>query len=177
MRSPHLTVLSANVRGLRTNIGDLTHNFILRHRTDIAVVTETWLTSEVGSSDHHAILTKTEVGVAREDAISRTIWLWDRADWSSLRRDLQRTDWGAILTGSADAKARAFTERLKASQHQHVPHRQYTSRPTDQPWFGTSRMWNVFTAAAPSMQDLSIQQVKVAAHRWRGTLPTPISHI
>ncbi|KAK3861617.1 hypothetical protein Pcinc_032441 [Petrolisthes cinctipes] len=100
-----------------------------------------------------------------------------RADWSSLRRDLQRTDWGAILTGSADAKARAFTERLKASQHQHVPHRQYTSRPTDQPWFGTSRMWNVFTAAAPSMQDLSIQQVKVAAHRWRGTLPTPIRHI
>ncbi|KAK3893596.1 hypothetical protein Pcinc_002601 [Petrolisthes cinctipes] len=46
MRSPHLTVLSTNVRGLRTNIGDLTHNFILRHRTDIAVVTERWLISE-----------------------------------------------------------------------------------------------------------------------------------
>ncbi|KAK4327499.1 hypothetical protein Pmani_002054 [Petrolisthes manimaculis] len=49
-RSHHLTVLSANVRGLRTNIGDLTHNFILRHRTDIAVVTETWLTSEMEST-------------------------------------------------------------------------------------------------------------------------------
>ena len=42
-----LTVLSANVRGLRTNIGDLTHNFILRHQVDIVVVTETWLSSEV----------------------------------------------------------------------------------------------------------------------------------
>ncbi|KAK4290453.1 hypothetical protein Pmani_036646 [Petrolisthes manimaculis] len=91
---------------------------------------------QVGSSDHHAILIKTEVGVAREEAVSRTIWLWDRADWSSLRKDLQRTDWSAILTGCADEKARAFTERLKSLQRQHVPHRQYTSRPTDQPWFG-----------------------------------------
>ncbi|KAK4305367.1 hypothetical protein Pmani_022729 [Petrolisthes manimaculis] len=40
------------------------------------------------------------------------------------------------MTGCADEKARAFTERLKSLQRQHVPHRQYTSRPTDQPWFG-----------------------------------------
>ncbi|MPC51035.1 hypothetical protein E2C01_044872 [Portunus trituberculatus] len=47
-RSRHqLTVLSANVRGLRTNIGDLTHSFVLRHRVDIAVATETWLNSDV----------------------------------------------------------------------------------------------------------------------------------
>ncbi|KAK3865356.1 hypothetical protein Pcinc_029030 [Petrolisthes cinctipes] len=37
-----------------------------------------------------------------------------------------------------------------------------------------SRMWNVFTAAAPSVQDMSTQQVKVAAHRWRGSFPTPM---
>ena len=91
---------------------------------------------QVGSSDHHAILIQTEVGVARDETVSRIIWLWDRADWASLREDLQRTDWSAILSGRADAKARAFTERLKSLQHQHVPHRQYTSRPTDQPWFG-----------------------------------------
>ncbi|XP_050704884.1 uncharacterized protein LOC126990346 [Eriocheir sinensis] len=47
-RSRHqLVLLSANVRGPRTNIGDLTHSFVLRHRVDIAVVTETWLNSEV----------------------------------------------------------------------------------------------------------------------------------
>ncbi|KAK4314421.1 hypothetical protein Pmani_014308 [Petrolisthes manimaculis] len=86
-----------------------------------------------------------EVGVAREEAVSRTIWLWDRADWSSLRKDLQRTDWGAILTGCADEKARAFTERLKSLQRQHVPHRQYTSRPTDQPWFGYRCRLAVYT--------------------------------
>ena len=90
---------------------------------------------QVGSSDHHAILIWADVGVARDEAISRIIWLWNRADWTSLRRDLQRTVWDAILSGRADAKARAFTERLKSLQRQHVPHRQYTSRPTDQPWF------------------------------------------
>ncbi|KAK3871568.1 hypothetical protein Pcinc_023308 [Petrolisthes cinctipes] len=36
---------------------------------------------------------------------------------------LQRTNWSNILTGCADAKARAFTEQLKSLQHQHVPHR------------------------------------------------------
>ena len=43
---------------------------------------------QIGSSDHHAILIKTDAGVAREEAISCTIWLWDRADWSLLRKDL-----------------------------------------------------------------------------------------
>ncbi|MPC09705.1 hypothetical protein E2C01_002323 [Portunus trituberculatus] len=45
--SQHLTVVSANVRGLRTNLGDLTHNFVLRHQADIVAVTETWLNGEV----------------------------------------------------------------------------------------------------------------------------------
>lgn len=42
-----LTVVTANVRGLRTNVGDLTHNFALRHRADVVAVTETWLTGEI----------------------------------------------------------------------------------------------------------------------------------
>ena len=42
-----LNILSANVRGLRTNIGDLTHDCVLRHSADIVVLTETWLNSEV----------------------------------------------------------------------------------------------------------------------------------
>ena len=292
-RNPRkLTVLSANVRGLRTNIGDLTHNFILRHQADIAVVTETWLTSEVepafgklrgythwarqdrperagggvavcfregvqaqalqvetppttealffrvvlangtalllcaayrpprqgpvilrflteqldglltrhgcshvlivgdlnhhlerdayedlltvqgltdhvtfptherggtldpaitdlgessvwcqqlglvGSSDHHAVLTQMDVSVARDEAHTRTIWIWERADWPSFRSDLRQTDWDALLSGDAGSKARALTERLCSLQLIHVPHRQYTSKPTDQPWFG-----------------------------------------
>ena len=39
--------LSANVLGLRTNIGDLTNSVVLKHSADIAVATETWLNDEV----------------------------------------------------------------------------------------------------------------------------------
>ncbi|KAG0722636.1 hypothetical protein GWK47_044120 [Chionoecetes opilio] len=42
-----LKIISASVRGLRTNIGDLTHNCVLRHSADVVVVTETWLNNEV----------------------------------------------------------------------------------------------------------------------------------
>ncbi|KAG0727704.1 hypothetical protein GWK47_034100 [Chionoecetes opilio] len=42
-----LKIISANVRGLRTNIGDLTHNCVLRHSADVVVATETWLNNEV----------------------------------------------------------------------------------------------------------------------------------
>ena len=49
-----------------------------------------------------------------------------------------------------------------SSQHQ----RTFTSR--------ASRLWNSFTAASPSVTTLSTQGVKLAAHRWRGTLPTPL---
>ena len=38
-----LTVVSANVRGLRTNVGDLTHNFVLHHQADIVTMMEMWL--------------------------------------------------------------------------------------------------------------------------------------
>ena len=43
----NLTVASANVPGLFTNVGDLTHNLVLRHQADIVTVTETWLNREV----------------------------------------------------------------------------------------------------------------------------------
>ena len=45
--SHRLIVVSANVKGLRTNIGDLSHNFVIRHHADVVAVTETWLTGEV----------------------------------------------------------------------------------------------------------------------------------
>ena len=49
-----------------------------------------------------------------------------------------------------------------SSQHQ----RTFTSR--------VSRLWNNFTATTPAVTTLSTQGVKLAAHRWRGTLPTPL---
>ncbi|KAG7162930.1 RNA-directed DNA polymerase from transposon X-element-like 3 [Homarus americanus] len=39
---------------------------------------------QVGSSDQYAVLSQVMLGVARDEASTRTIWLWDHADWSSM---------------------------------------------------------------------------------------------
>ena len=75
----------------------------------------------VGSSDHYAILSQVELLAAREDAITCAIWLWDRADWPSMRQDMENTDCEALLVEDADAKARALITRPFALQQQHVP--------------------------------------------------------
>ena len=42
-----LTIISANVRGLLTNIGDLTHSFVIPHNTDIVATVETFFNDNV----------------------------------------------------------------------------------------------------------------------------------
>ena len=42
-----LSILSANVCGLQTNVGELTHNFILKESVDFVVTFETFLTDDV----------------------------------------------------------------------------------------------------------------------------------
>ena len=45
-RAPRLTVLAANLRGFRTNVGEFSH-LIVKHRADVAIVTETFLDDKV----------------------------------------------------------------------------------------------------------------------------------
>ncbi|KAG0715054.1 putative RNA-directed DNA polymerase from transposon X-element [Chionoecetes opilio] len=52
--------------------------------------------------------------------------------------------------------------RSRASQHQ----RTFVRR--------VSRMWNIFTAAVPHIQEMNTQSVKLAANRWRLLKPTPL---
>ncbi|KAG0730009.1 hypothetical protein GWK47_029177 [Chionoecetes opilio] len=53
--------------------------------------------------------------------------------------------------------------RSRASQHQ----RTFVGR--------VSRMWNIFTAAVPHIQEMNTQSVKLAANRWRQSKPTPLT--
>ncbi|XP_050698030.1 uncharacterized protein LOC126985992 [Eriocheir sinensis] len=90
----------------------------------------------VGSSDHYAVLARVELTTEREDAVPRTIWLWERADWPSMRHAVEDTDWVTLLDGDAEAKARALTTKLLALQQEYVPSRVYLARPSDPAWFG-----------------------------------------
>ena len=42
-----LNIISANVRGLLTNIGDLTYSFIIPHKPDIVATVETFFNDQV----------------------------------------------------------------------------------------------------------------------------------
>ena len=46
-RRDKLTILSANVRGMQTNIGDLTHSHVLPHNPDVIATVETFLNSSI----------------------------------------------------------------------------------------------------------------------------------
>lgn len=43
--------------------------------------------------------TQEDVGMAQDEATICTIWLWDKADWASLRRDFSHTKWTSLLQG------------------------------------------------------------------------------
>ena len=43
----NLKIISANVRGFRTNIGELAHNFVLKNNADIVFLTETKLDNNI----------------------------------------------------------------------------------------------------------------------------------
>ncbi|KAK4288442.1 hypothetical protein Pmani_038527 [Petrolisthes manimaculis] len=90
----------------------------------------------VGSSDHHAVLTKVNVGVARDEATTRTIWMWDKLTGYPCDVTWNKLHGQPLLQGGSESMARAFTSHLLALQNRHVPHRNYTTRPKDQPWFG-----------------------------------------
>ncbi|XP_045122826.1 uncharacterized protein LOC123511207 [Portunus trituberculatus] len=91
---------------------------------------------KVGSSDHHVVLTKIQLHVAREKAAPRTIWLWEQASWHDMRGALSATDWQTVLTGDAEEMAHALTSILATLQDRHVPHRTYLAKATNPQWFG-----------------------------------------
>ena len=90
----------------------------------------------VGSSDHQVIYTNIGVEMNRDKAISRTVWLWDRANWQGFRRELESLNWDNILRGSVTDQVRIFTDLILALQEIYVPHKTFTIKPNDQPWFG-----------------------------------------
>ncbi|KAG0712473.1 hypothetical protein GWK47_018400 [Chionoecetes opilio] len=108
----------------------------------------------VGSSDHMAILSTIQVAAQRDAPITRTNWLWGRADWDGLCDELQQTPWSTILVNDVDTQVHTFTRTLLELQKKYVPSQTYTAKPLDKPWFGyqcrmaadeKSRAWRLYS--------------------------------
>ncbi|XP_070000716.1 uncharacterized protein [Penaeus vannamei] len=88
----------------------------------------------MGSSNHMAILTLIQITPQRDAAVTRTNWLWGKADWKRLCNALQQTPWNSILVGDLNNQVHSFTHTLLKHQEQYVPCHSYTVKPLDQPW-------------------------------------------
>lgn len=90
----------------------------------------------VGTSDHIAVLTKLKVGKSKEESRERTFWMWNDADWTGFKNGLTEMEWNSLLQGSVHEQSNLFTAKLLELQYRYVPHKTYTSKSSDQPWFG-----------------------------------------
>ena len=104
-----------------------------------------------GSSDHQAICTRINIETIRDPPLTRTIWLWNKANWNGFREALIHVEWNSIFSGNLDKQVESFTDLLLTLQEIYVPFRKYKVRPRDQPWFGyrcrvaadaKSKAWN-----------------------------------
>ena len=73
-----------------------------------------------GSSDHYVISTQINIETVRDPPLSRTIWLWNKANWKGFREALSHVQWDTVLIGSIDNQVRSFTEILLMLQELHV---------------------------------------------------------
>ncbi|KAG0723830.1 hypothetical protein GWK47_005372 [Chionoecetes opilio] len=80
---------------------------------------------------------------------------------SSLRLPPQAVQRWSRTTPLSDVLVKV--PRSHSKQHQ----RTYTAR--------TSRLWNMFAAATPDVQNMTTHQVKLAAHRWCETQTSPLA--
>ena len=90
----------------------------------------------VGTSDHVAVLTRIHFRRPREESHTRTLWKWEAANWEAICAFLNAANWEDVLRGDTDQQVGRLTEFLLSLQARWVPHSSYTTKTSDQPWFG-----------------------------------------
>ncbi|ROT68874.1 hypothetical protein C7M84_012936 [Penaeus vannamei] len=105
--------------------------------------------SAVGSSDHMAILTLIQITPQRDAAVTRTNWLWGKADWNGLCNALQQEPWNSILVGDVNNQVHTFTHTLLKHQEQYVPCTPTLSSPSTSPGLATSVEWQLMKRVVP----------------------------
>ena len=146
----------------------------------------------VGSSDHQAVYTSIDIRTSHDSAVTRTTWLWEQGDWLGLRKSLEEVEWNEVLVGHVNKQAEAFANIILEKQRIFIPHRTYTVKPKDQPWFGyqcrvaadeKSRAWNNYkqnpTRRKKQLHTETCKRMKRvqqwAMRRWQEDLKTKLT--
>ena len=85
-------------------------------------------------ADHNAILATFDLHIPSSPAISRYGWCYKKADWGSLRYELEHADWSFVFTTPLDNAVCKLEQKILDSCLRHIPRRQFMDRKQEHPW-------------------------------------------
>jgi hypothetical protein len=90
----------------------------------------------VGSSDHYLLCTTIDASPIYEPTPPRLVWLYKKADWDSLQRELAGTDWNSILDPeNPEGSCTEVTKAIQQAMKNHIPQRKVKSFPGKPEWY------------------------------------------
>ena len=72
-------------------------------------------------ADHRSVLCELRVCTSTSQAITRTIWRYDKADWEGLIDTFRVKDWSFLMDGTVDQAAESFTQFVLARAREFIP--------------------------------------------------------
>ena len=93
-------------------------------------------------ADHQAVLVNVQLNLPKTVTVQREYWLFNKADWTALQRDLEAVDWDQVLFEGeneatpelADEAVERFTNFVLTSARKHVPSKTCSVRKSTHPW-------------------------------------------
>ena len=120
--------------GLKQFVRDPTHR--AGHTLDLVITDLQPSSVEIlhAISDHNMILASFDVGIPETLAVTRKVWDYREADWSSIKSDLARSDWSFIDQATVDDAERFLHNSLFIILRRHIPERLLVERKSKHPW-------------------------------------------
>jgi hypothetical protein len=106
------------------------------HLLDLAItdVESACATVAAKIADHSTVITKMNWTLPRTASHSRKVWSYLKADWDSLKDDLDKTDCSYMTGQDASQAARHITKMIFGAASKHIPQRMLHSKKSSHPW-------------------------------------------
>ena len=72
-------------------------------------------------ADHRSVLCELRLQTPKSQAISRKVWLYQKADWEGLKETLKETDWSFLNHSTIDEATVALTQKILAEARRFIP--------------------------------------------------------
>ena len=86
-------------------------------------------------SDHRVVSLDIEVAVSQSEPVPRTVWVFQKADWTQLRRDISAMNWRTLFDDDdPNGSVQRFCDSLQKSCDKYIPRKQIFTKVASHPW-------------------------------------------